>query len=127
MARVDKSAHVDKAVSAIRRGEFTDYSKAAAHFGCHCTAVSKRIRGLTKTRQDANSFYQQCLTIAQEETLIGRINHLTNRGMRPTSAIIRNLAEEIRGRCIGKNWTGDFIKYYKDRLTSLYLCNIDNL
>ena len=103
MARVDKSARVDKAVSAIRRGEFTDYSKAAAHFGCHCTAVSKRIRGLTKTRQDANSFYQQCLTIAQEETLIGRINHLTDHGMPPTSAIVRNLAEEIRGQRIGKN------------------------
>jgi hypothetical protein len=29
MARADKSALVKKAVSAVRRGEFTDYSKAA--------------------------------------------------------------------------------------------------
>ena len=47
--------------------------------------------------------------------------------MPPTSAIVKNLAEEIRGWRIGKNWTGDFIKCYKDRLTSLYLRNIDNL
>jgi hypothetical protein len=49
MARADKSALVKKAVSAIKRGEFRDYSKAAARYGCDRTAVSKRIRGLTKT------------------------------------------------------------------------------
>jgi hypothetical protein len=49
MARADKSALVEKAVSAIKRGEFRDYSKAAVHYGCDRTSVSKRIRGLTKT------------------------------------------------------------------------------
>jgi hypothetical protein len=127
MGRVNKSALVDKAVSAIQRGEFRDYSAAAAHFGCHRTAVSRRIRGLTKTRKDANSFYRQCLTNAQEEVLIGRINYLTERGMPPTSAIVKNLAEEIRGRPVGKNWVGQFIRRHKERLTSLYLRNIDNL
>jgi hypothetical protein len=70
MARADKSALVKKAVSVIKRGEFRDYSKAAARYGCDRTAVSKRIRGLTKTRQEANSFFRQCLTNTQEEVLI---------------------------------------------------------
>jgi hypothetical protein len=47
--------------------------------------------------------------------------------MPPTSAIVHNLAKEIRGRDVGKNWVGQFIRRNKDRLTSLYLRNIDNL
>jgi hypothetical protein len=103
MARADKSALISKAVAAFRAGEFADYSKAATHFGVDRTSVSKRVRGLTKTRQEANSFYHQCLTNVQEEVLIGHINNLTDRGMPPTSHIVKNLAEEIRGREVGKN------------------------
>lgn len=62
MARTDKSALISKAVDAIRASEFIDFSKAAAYFGVDRTSVSKRVRGLTKTRKEANSFYFQCLT-----------------------------------------------------------------
>ena len=103
MGRVDKSHLVSQAVSSIERGEFTDYSKAAKHYGCDRTAVSRRIRGLTKTRKEANSFYYQALSTAQEEVLISYINKLTDRGMPPTSQIVRNLTEEIRGATVGKN------------------------
>ena len=127
MARIDKSARITKAIDAIQRGEFTEYSKAADYYGCSCSAVSRRIRGLTKTRQQANSFWHQCLTIEQEEVLIHRINTLTDRGMPPTSHIVRNLAEEIRGGPVGKNWVGQFVKRHSIRLKSLYLRNIDNL
>ena len=57
IARADKSALISQAVAAIHAGEFTDYSKAAAYFGVDRTSVSKRVRGLTKTRQEANSFF----------------------------------------------------------------------
>jgi hypothetical protein len=127
MARADKSALISKAVAAFQPGEFAYYSKAAAHYGVHYTSVSKRIRGLTKTKNEVNSFYHQCLTSEQEEVLIGHINKLTDRGMLPTSHIVKNLAEEIRGREVGKNWVGQFVKRHKDRLKSLYLRNIDNL
>ena len=40
--------------------------------------------------------------------------------------MVRNLAEEMIGSSVGKNWTGDFVKRYKNRLTSLYLRNIDS-
>jgi hypothetical protein len=45
--------------------------------------------------------------------------------MPPTARIVRNLAEEIIGGSVGKNWTGDFVKRHKNRLTSLYLRNLD--
>jgi hypothetical protein len=127
MGRADKSAQVTEAVLAIRSGEYTDYSNAAKKFHCSHTAVMRRIKGLTKTRQEANSFYHQCLTNDQEEVLISRINKLTDRGLPPTSHIVRNLAEEIRGEYVGKNWTGQFVKRHKDRLKSAYLRNIDNI
>jgi hypothetical protein len=127
MARGDKSKAIDAAVDAIKRGEFGDYGKAAKQFKCSRTAVSRRVRGLAKSRKDANSFWHQCLTIEQEEVLIHRINHLTDRGMPPTSHIIKNLAEEIRGAPVGKNWVGQFVKRHDIRLKSLYLRNIDNL
>ena len=59
--------------------------------------------------------------------LIKQINTLTNKGMPPTSQIVKNLAEEIRGREVGKNWVGQFVKRHGHLLTSAYLRNIDNL
>jgi len=57
MGRADKSALVTKAVLIIRSWEFKDYSNAAKKFYCSYTAVIRRIKGLTKTRQEVNSFY----------------------------------------------------------------------
>jgi hypothetical protein len=52
---------------------------------------------------------------------------MTDRGIPPTTQIVRNLAEEIIQRKVGKNWTRDFVKRYRTRLKSLYLFNIDHL
>jgi hypothetical protein len=61
MGRVDKSAQVTEAVLAICSGEYIDYSNTIKKFHCSHMAVIRRIKGLTKTRQEANSFYHQCL------------------------------------------------------------------
>jgi hypothetical protein len=45
--------------------------------------------------------------------------------MPPTSAIVTNLAEEIRGASVGKNWTAQFVNRHKDELKSVYLKNIE--
>jgi hypothetical protein len=58
MTRVDKSARIALAIAAIRSGEIKDYSKAAAKFNVNRTTISKRIRGLTKSRKDADSFWR---------------------------------------------------------------------
>ena len=52
---------------------------------------------------------------------------MTDRGMPPTAQIVRNLAEEMRGKRVSKNWTSDFVRRFKQKLKSLYLFNIDNL
>ena len=47
--------------------------------------------------------------------------------MPPTSRIVRNLAEEMVGSVVAKNWMAGFVRRHKDRLKSLYLRTIDNM
>ena len=65
--------------------------------------LKRRFYGEQGSRALANSIHRQNLTIEQEEQLILHINMLTNRGLPPTSSIVRNLAEEMIERPIGKN------------------------
>ena len=58
MARADKSVAITKVVDTIKRGEFTDYSKAAAKYRYDRTSVSKRIHLFTKTRRDTDSLFR---------------------------------------------------------------------
>ncbi len=103
MGRADKSARIVAAIRDIQSGAIRDYSKAAEKHEVDRTTISKRIRGLTKSKKDSLSFWCQCLTDPQEEVLIERINSLTDRGMLPTSHIVENLAQEIKGKEVGKN------------------------
>ena len=73
-----KSSRIDAAIAAIQRGEFSNYATAAAYHKCDRGALSRRMRGLTKSKKDANSFWHQYLTNEQEEVLIARINNLTD-------------------------------------------------
>jgi Tc5 transposase DNA-binding domain len=52
---------------------------------------------------------------------LGYIDSLTDRHISATSQIIRNLAEEIIQRPVGKNWTSEFIKRHSKRICSTYL------
>jgi Tc5 transposase DNA-binding domain len=89
--------------------------------------LHRRFIGTQGSRASANSIHRQNLTNEQEDELIKLINSLTLRGLPPTSAIVRNLAEEMTCRPVGKNWTGQFVQRHKDKLQSIYLRNIDNM
>ncbi|KAF8857569.1 hypothetical protein BDZ45DRAFT_787907 [Acephala macrosclerotiorum] len=47
--------------------------------------------------------------------------------MPSTSQIVKNLAEEIKGKEVKKNWSVEFCKRYKFKLKSAYLRNLNNL
>ena len=90
--------------------------------------LRRRWNGTQGSIQAANSEYRQRLTDVQEEVLIKNINRLANRGMPPTPAIVKNLAEEmLSGAKVGKNWTASFVRRHGERLTSLYLRNSDRV
>jgi hypothetical protein len=46
-----KSIRIDKAVAAIQRGDFIHFSNAANYYKYSRIAVSRRIRGLTKSKK----------------------------------------------------------------------------
>ena len=64
-------------------------------------------------------------TNAREKALISIINEPTKHQIPLTSAIIKNLAEEIGGVPVKKNWITQFVAKYKKELKSIYLKNID--
>ena len=53
-----KSKAIDVVVAAIKRGEFIHYSDIAKKYKCDFSALFRRIRGLTKTKKDADSFWR---------------------------------------------------------------------
>jgi hypothetical protein len=118
---------MEKALSALSEQLIPNYTQIAMKYAIHRTTLMRRHQGKTSSRTQATSLYHKLLTDTQEEALIDQINKLTIRGLPPTSYIVKNLAEEIIGREINKNWTAHFVKHHSTRLKSLYLRNIDNL
>ena len=97
------NARMEAAMAELDAQLKPNFSAAAENWLLERTTLSKRWKGQTMSREDANSEYRQLLTNAQEEALITCINHLTDWCMPPTSRIVRNMAEEIRGGVVNKN------------------------
>jgi hypothetical protein len=120
--------NIDRIPEAIADLESQDVPNVAATARKHCVArktLEDRWKGKSVSMKEAVSTHRQCLTNAQERALIQLINKLTDRRMPPTSAIVRNLAEEIRGSAVGKNWTASFVHRHRAELKSVYLTGID--
>jgi hypothetical protein len=64
------SKRVDAVVVAIQRGEFVHFFNAVKKYEYSREAVSRRVRGLTKSKKQADSFWRQCLSDEEEEVLI---------------------------------------------------------
>ena len=117
---------MEAALAALDLQDRCNYSEVAQKYGLNRTTLSKRYKGQTVSWKAFLSESRQCLTIAQEEALIEQINKLTDRHIPPTSQMVKNFAEEMIGREVGKNWTQGFIRRHDSRLKSIYLRNIDH-
>ena len=51
-----KSIRINKAVAVIQRREFIYYANATKYYRYDYSTLSRRIRGLTKTKKQANLF-----------------------------------------------------------------------
>ncbi len=125
MATTSHDARIELALADLSRQEKPNFMGTAKKYQLVESTLRRRFKGQHLSRRAAVSEYHQNLTLTQEEVLIGQINRLTDRGLPPTSRIVKNLAEAMIGRPVGKNWTGQFVKRYKTRLQSIYLHNID--
>ena len=115
------------ALAEIELSKDPNYREIARRFNLTYTTLLRHAKGMTRSRAEFQSEINQNLNDIQECILIKQINRLTDRGIPPTSRMVKNFTEEIIGREVGKNWVSDFCKRHSSELKSLYLCNIENL
>ena len=118
-------ASIEAAINDLNSQSIPNYRATAKKYGLVESTLRRRFKGETASIEVARAAAHQRLSIVQEEVLIEKINQLTDRGLPPTSSIVRNLAEKILQDRVGKNWTSGFVHRYKDRLKSFYLRNIN--
>ena len=123
MRNIDRIA---KTIADFESQEQPNVKATAEKYDVARKTLEDRWKGKSVSMKEAVSMYRQCLTNSQERALVQLINKLTDRRMPPTTAIVKNLAEEIRGCAVGKNWTASFVHRHKHELKSAYLKSIDN-
>jgi hypothetical protein len=94
---------IEEALAELRMQDKPRFSEVAIKYKVDRTRLSKRYHRIHQSREDGYE-NQRLLDAAQSQALIKLIRELTERGLPPTVAIVRNLAEEIAGRAPGKNW-----------------------
>ena len=114
------------AIEDLESQEAPNIKRTAEKYGLERTTLAKRWKGQTTSMADHVSTVRQCLTNSQEKALVQLINRLTECRLPPTSSIVKNLAIEIRGKDIGKNWIASFVHRHQDVLLSLHLKTMDN-
>ncbi|TAQ86407.1 hypothetical protein B7494_g5258 [Chlorociboria aeruginascens] len=122
MRNIDR---IVEAIADLESQEAPNVAATARKFDINRKTLENRWKGKSVPIREAISMHRQCLTNSQERSLIAFINKLTSYRMPPTTAIVKNLAEEIRGRAVGKNWTAQFVHRHQDELKSLYLKGMD--
>ena len=121
MATSTHDALIELTVADLAKQAKPNYLANSEKYGVARITLRDRFTGLSLSKQAAASKYRQCLTLVQNEVLTQHINSLTDRGIPPTSRIVRNLAEEMIKAPVGKNWTGNLVHRYELRLKSVYL------
>jgi Tc5 transposase DNA-binding domain len=116
-----KMAGIEAALAYLDGVDNPNYLATAEMFGVVDTTLHRRHLRITRSIEEDTQERRQALNKAQEDVLLGYIDKLTDKRIPPTPQILKNLAEEIVGRRLGKNWTSDFYIRHKDRISSLYL------
>ena len=89
-----REIEVEKAITAIKSGQFKSVYAAAKALGLPERTLCRRLKG-GSTRSEAR-LQQQLLSKNQEETLLKWIKGLTLSGYAPSHQILREVAEEVR-------------------------------
>ena len=110
MANSDYEARLESALANLKLQDVPNYSATSEKYDVKRTTLRAQFLNIHISRSLANLEYCQRLTIAQENVLIGHINRLTDRGISPTSQMVRNIAEEMIQAQVGSNWIGDFVR-----------------
>jgi Tc5 transposase DNA-binding domain len=116
---------LELAIADLESQDKPSYRATARKYGVNDVTLRRRFLGTQASPATASSLYRQRLSAVQETALVAQINRLTDRGIPPTSQMVKNMAEEMIQDTLGKNWTGEFVRRYQNVLKSMYLRNMD--
>ena len=116
---------VDEALADLRLQEAPNISKTATKYGIERSTLSRHWNGVSK-KKDLAYENHRLLTTVQSKVLINYINDLTERGIPPTNAMVRNFAATIAERQPGPHWISRWLKAHGKEMKSGYLTPIDS-
>lgn len=120
-----KMAQIEAALAHLKALEKPNYAATARLFEVQETTLRRRFLGETKSIKEHAAERLQHLNPAQEEEILRYIDKLTHKHIPPTTQTVKNLAEELIGGPVGKNWASGFCRRHKDRISSVYLRPLD--
>ena len=100
---------IDKALQSLQLQDNPNVSATADNYNVDRSTLSRRFRGVTQSHE-VKSQNQTLLLQAQEKALVSYINKLTESGIPPTLAMVRNFVKDIAGKWLGKSWSQRFCK-----------------
>ena len=112
-------------IDSLSPDDHINITKIAKQFECDRSTLSKRYRGKTGPR---NTQYQnqRNLNDQQEKALVKYIDGLCARGLPPSKHMIRNFAQEICHKEIGKEWVSRFLHRHHIELVSKWTMGLDH-
>ena len=116
---------LETALASLELSDSIDYPQTAKEYGVDANTLRRRHKGKQVSRHQAAFESKSLLTETQEQVLISHIKRLSERGIPPTSQMVRNFAVEIGKKRPGKNWIYGFNKRHTDELDSRYLKGFD--
>jgi len=88
---------IEEAIADLKSQEHPNITTTAKKHGFNQSTLLKRYNGIHSSKQAG--YNSQCLlTPVQSKALIKYINQLTERGLPPTTLMVRNFVAEIAGR-----------------------------
>ena len=122
--KIDPEERLQAALASLQLQDRPNYTKVAKQFSVDRTTLSRRYRNVTKSYSDARD-NKRFLSDAQSKALIKYINDLTERGLPPTNAMVRNFGGQIAGRNPGEHWVTRWLSHHQKELKTGYLALID--
>ena len=95
---------IEAALEDLKLQDKKNISAVAKLHGVERSTLSRRWNGVTNLAKMKHQ-EQQLLSPQQEKDLVQYINKLTETGIPPTTAMVRNFARDIAGKRPGNSWS----------------------
>jgi hypothetical protein len=115
---------IEAALQDLKLQDKPNISATARRHNVQRSTLSRRHNRVT-TSVKIKHQNQEFLTQRQQQDLIKYINELTEKGIPPTTTMVRNFAQEMAGKKPHRCWSQRFCKRHQNVLASGYLNNID--